>query len=58
MTFIARQFIAAFALFTWATSAFSHDGHGFSGIHWHATDVWGFLAVAAMVAVAVWLSKK
>ena len=58
MTFIARQFIASCALFTWSTAAFSHDGHGLSGIHWHATDVWGFLAVAAMVAVAVWLSKK
>ncbi|NBU89182.1 MAG: hypothetical protein EBS16_08280 [Betaproteobacteria bacterium] len=33
---------------TWA-----HDGHGLTGSHWHATDVWGF-ALALAVAVVMW----
>ena len=28
------------------------------GTHWHATDVLGFVAVAAIIGVAVWLSRK
>ena len=34
------------------SAVFSHDGHGLSGSHWHATDTLGFVVV---VAVAVWL---
>ena len=55
---ITTQFIAASALFTWATAAFAHDGHGLSSPHWHATDTLGFVAVSAMIAVAIWLSRK
>ena len=40
-----------------ATAAFAHNGHGLAGTHWHATDVLGFVAVAVMVGVAVWLSR-
>ena len=39
-------------------SALAHDGHGLTGSHWHATDAWGFIALAAMVGVAIWLSRK
>ena len=28
-----------------------------AGSHWHATDVWGFVAVAGVLAVAIWLSR-
>ena len=52
------QFIAACALGMGATAVFAHDGHGLAGTHWHATDVWGFVAVAAMLAVAICLSRK
>ena len=31
---------------TWA-----HEGHGMDGRHWHATDIWGLLAVAAAAAL-------
>jgi len=24
--------------------------------HWHATDAWGLMAMAAVLAVAIWLS--
>jgi hypothetical protein len=33
--------------------AWSHDGHGFSGSHWHAWDALGF-AAAVLVGVAAW----
>ena len=52
------KLIAACACAIWANASFAHDGHGLSGFHWHATDAWGFVAVAGMIAVAVWLSKK
>ncbi len=29
-----------------------------TGAHWHATDVLGFVAVAAGLAVAIWLSRR
>ena len=45
-------------LFLACAPAFAHEGHGLFGSHWHATDALGFVAVAAVVAVAVWLSGK
>ena len=38
--------------------ALAHDGHGLFGSHWHPTDALGFVAVAGLIALAVWLSKK
>ena len=38
--------------------AFAHDGHGLFGSHWHPTDALGFVTVAGLIALAVWLSKK
>ena len=58
MTKFTTQLIAAYAGGMGATAAFAHDGHGLAGIHWHATDTWGFVAVTAMIAVAIWLSRK
>ena len=58
MNKITPKLVAACASIAGATAVFSHEGHGFQGIHWHATDTLGFVAVAAMVAVAVWLSRK
>ena len=55
---ITTQFIAASTLFIWAKVAFSHDGHGLSSPHWHATDTLGFVTVSAMIAAAIWLSRK
>ena len=40
------------------SSTFAHEGHGLFGSHWHATDALGFVAVAAVVVVAVWWSGK
>jgi hypothetical protein len=41
-----------------ALAAQAHEGHGLPGAsHWHATDAWGLLAVGALVALAIWLSR-
>jgi len=41
-----------------ATTAHAHGGHGASSEwHWHATDTWGFLMVAALAAIAIWFSR-
>ena len=37
--------------------ALAHEGHGISGAHWHATDTLGFVALAAIVAVALWATR-
>ena len=50
--------IAACTLGMEATAVFAHDGHGLTGVHWHASDAWGFVAVATTIAVAIWLSRK
>jgi hypothetical protein len=38
--------------------ASAHEGHGLEGPHWHATDTWGFVAIALVVAAAIWLRRK
>ncbi|MGE0499130.1 MAG: hypothetical protein AB7I35_18875 [Ramlibacter sp.] len=54
----APKFIAAGALLAWTTGTFAHEGHGLSGAHWHSTDVWGFLAAGAFVALALWFGGR
>ncbi|MFZ2737491.1 MAG: hypothetical protein WBI20_12225 [Burkholderiaceae bacterium] len=44
-------------LSTITTSALAHDGHGLGSQHWHATDTWGFIALAAMLGLAIWLRR-
>ena len=51
------KLIAACAISTVSSAALSHDGHSMIGAHWHATDVWGFVALGAMLALAIWLSR-
>ena len=40
--------------------AHAHEGHGLPGVaHWHASDTWGWLAVAAIAAAAfAWGRRK
>lgn len=48
----------AASLLAAATGAHAHPGHGLlEASHWHASDAWGFLGVAALVALAIWLSR-
>ncbi len=34
----------------------AHEGHGLEGAHWHASDSWGFIALAVVLVVA-WFTK-
>ncbi len=54
-----KRFI--FLLFpTIATAlAQAHEGHGIEGAsHYHATDVWGFVAIAIVAAVVWWFTGR
>ena len=61
MTLIFRiltmpRLISLFALLPWLAQA--HEGHGMEGAaHYHATDVWGFVALAGVVAVMWWIGR-
>ena len=40
-------------------SAWAHEGHGIEGAsHYHATDVWGFVAAAAVALVLWWFTGR
>ena len=55
-----RRPMKNFALLLAAVAALpaqAHEGHGLVGGHWHATDVLGFVGVAA-IAVAIWWTRK
>jgi hypothetical protein len=40
-------------------AANAHEGHGIEGVsHWHATDVWGLMALATALAIGIWLSGR
>ena len=37
----------------------AHEGHGLPGAdHWHATDVFGYIALAALVGAVWWWSGR
>ncbi|WP_310389422.1 hypothetical protein [Roseateles sp.] len=40
-------------------TALAHEGHGFSGTHWHAGDLLGLLVLAIVGAGgALWWSRR
>ena len=56
MKTVVNKALAASALFLPALAP-AHDGHGLTGLHWHASDTWGFVVVVALAAAAVWISR-
>ena len=37
----------------------AHTGHGTDGVsHWHATDTWGLVALAVLMALAWWSTGR
>lgn len=58
MRVLAPQLALLAALAVSVPAAHAHEGHGLLGTHWHASDVWGFVALGVMVAAAVWLGRK
>ena len=53
-----RNALQTIALAFLPLTVFAHEGHGMEGTHWHSTDVWGFVVTAALIAAAVWFSRK
>ena len=53
----AEPLAIAAAVLAAPTSALAHPGHGLAASHWHATDVSGFLFVAVLATIAIWLSR-
>ncbi|NBQ87633.1 MAG: hypothetical protein EBU07_09175 [Betaproteobacteria bacterium] len=51
----ASLFAAAASLVAWP--AMAHEGHGASGLHWHASDTLGFVLVTVVAVVALWLGR-
>ncbi len=50
---------ASLALAVCSTAALAHDGHGAApGSHWHASDSAGFIALAVVVALALWATLR
>jgi hypothetical protein len=38
--------------------ALAHDGHGaLTPFHWHASDTAGFITIAVLAGLALWLSR-
>ena len=49
--------IAVYSLVSGSAAIFAHDGHGMEGNHWHATDVYGFVAFGLIFAIAICLGR-
>ena len=53
-----KRWLAACVLAGVPWWAAAHEGHGETGVHWHATDVWGFIALGVVAAVALWYQRR
>ena len=53
-----NKLIAAGASLALPTFAMAHDGHGVSGLHWHASDTVGFVVLAIVAAASLWLGWR
>jgi hypothetical protein len=53
-----KQLTAACVSLAVPLLATAHDGHGPQGTHWHATDTWGFVALAVVAAAALWFGRR
>ena len=53
-----NKLIAACASLAFPLLAAAHDGHGMTGLHWHASDTVGFVVLAVIAAASLWLGWK
>jgi predicted alpha/beta hydrolase len=51
------KLIAVQAIITPATAIFAHDGHSLEGSHWHASDTFGFVLLAAAIGLTLWFGR-
>jgi len=52
------KFLMALASLCAGSLALAHEGHGMGATHWHATDTLGFVVLGAVVAAALWASRR
>jgi hypothetical protein len=52
-----KSALMTLSLFATPWLAAAHEGHGVAGAHGHATDVWGFVALAVVAGAAIWWRK-
>lgn len=55
---MSKPLLTALATALLSAPALAHEGHGPAGAHWHATDVWGFVALGVAVGVAIWFGRR
>ncbi|HEY2927865.1 hypothetical protein [Piscinibacter sp.] len=53
-----KRLVVACALAALPWFAAAHEGHGETGVHWHATDTWGFVALAIVATAAIWFQRR
>ncbi len=53
-----RNLLTSLNLFVVSGLAVAHEGHGFSGAHFHASDLFGPLILAAAAAAVWWTRRK
>jgi hypothetical protein len=53
-----RKSVSTFMLSPFMSNAMAHDGHGLIGMHWHVSDVVGFVVFAALIGMVIWHWKK
>jgi hypothetical protein len=54
------KLVATQATITLATNVFAHDGHGldaFGSSHWHTSDTFGLIALAAIIVLTLWFGR-
>jgi hypothetical protein len=51
------KLIAIQAIIMPTTSIFSHELHGLTDSHWHASDVFGFVILAAAIGLTLWSGR-
>ncbi|MEP6971371.1 MAG: hypothetical protein ABJA49_13080 [Betaproteobacteria bacterium] len=58
MKTLSKRLLRTGMLLIMAGPVLAHEGHGIPGAnHWHASDTWGFVGIAAAFAIALWLSR-
>ena len=51
------KLIAIQAIITPATSIYAHDVRSLTSSHWHASDVFGFVILAAAIGLTLWFGR-
>ena len=52
------KFSLGWSIASFAPLALAHERHGLAPPHWHATDALGFVVLGAVVAAALWASRR